>query len=294
MPVGTRAIAKAGAIFLAGDRHADRSFWDWYETDTWEPETVAIFARFLRPHMRYVDLGAWIGSTVLLAAPAVSRVVCVEPDPLAFAVLTENLDLNPETAAKTVAVEAAVGPTNGTVVLSSAAEGGDSNSSVVRPGDMGAHWEVEQLSFSTLLSRAGLAAADFVKIDIEGAEYELIPAMVSRSADAPPTLYIALHPNLLVDKRTLGARISSSLRALRANRRFLRALLAYPHHYVYDERTGSFHDVRRRNVLRVLWPLPVRAAFLIGACVFTKETLATAHDRFANTTGSASASATNA
>jgi FkbM family methyltransferase len=270
----TRTIKKAGATFDVADHAKYRAFWDWYETDEWEPETAAVFAQFLRPDTTYVDLGAWIGSTVLLAAPLVSRVVCVEPDPLAFAVLSENLALNPDTAAKTTAVQAAAGPNDGTVVLSSAGEGGDSNSSVVRPSDAGARWKTEQVSFATLLSRAGLDAADFVKIDVEGAEYDLVPALLSRSEGASPMLYVALHPNLLVDKRSVGARLSSSLRALRANRRFLRVLLAYRHHYVFDEKARTFRDVRTRNLLRVTFPLPMRATFLIGACVFTNETAA--------------------
>lgn len=261
-----RAVAKAGVTFDVSDRAEYRTFWDWYESDDWEPDTVAVFARFLRPTTRYVDLGAWIGPTVLLAAPSVARIVCAEPDPLAFAALTENLDVNRATAAKTVAVRAAVGPADGTAMLSSAESGGDSNSSVVRPGDRGARWEIEQVSFATLLARAGLEAADFVKIDIEGAEYDLVPSMTGR-----PTLYIAFHPNLLVDKRTLTARVSSSLRALRRNHRLLRALMRYRHHYVYDAAKGSFRDIRSRNRLRVLFPLPLRASFLIGSCVFTNE-----------------------
>lgn len=264
-----RTIRKAGATFDVVDRDDHRAFWDFYESGAWEPDTVAVFARFLRPNTRYVDLGAWIGPTVLLAAPSVARVACAEPDPLAFAALSANLELNPEAAAKTVAVPAALGPGDGTSVLSSRGGGGDSNSSVARPGDAGARWDVEQVSFATLLSRAGLDGADFVKIDIEGAEYDLVPAMAGR-----PTLYIAFHPNLLVDKNSLAARISSSWRALRLNHRLLRAVMPYRHHYVYDAATKAFRDVRRRNLVRALLPLPVRASFLIGSCVFTSE-----HDR---------------
>ena len=268
-----RAIAKAGVTFDVTDRAEDRTFWDFYETDAWEPDTVAVFSRWLRPSTRYVDLGAWIGPTVLLAAPSVSRVVCVEPDPLAFAALTENLDLNPEAAAKTLAVPAAIGPRDGRAVLTSPGSGGDSNSSVARPGDAGSRWEIEQLSFSTLLSRAELDTADFLKVDIEGAEYELVPAIRSTLTSEWPTLYIAFHPNLLVDKRSLSARLSSSLRALQKNRRLLRALLPYRHHYVYDAATESFRDIRRWNRLRALLPLPMRASFLIGSCVFTNQPL---------------------
>jgi FkbM family methyltransferase len=269
----TRRITKAGVTFEVAAREEYRAFWDSYQADTWEPDTVAVFARFLQPDTRYVDLGAWIGSTALLAAPCVLRVVCVEPDPLASAALAENLGLNPHASEKTVVVRAAIGPEDGTVVLSSAGRGGDSNSSVVRPRDEGMRWETEQVSFATLLSRADLAAADFVKIDIEGAEYQLIPELLSQAANALPTLYIALHPNLLVDKRSFITRLSSSVRALRANHRFLRALLVYRHHYVYDIERRQFRDIRRRNVLRVLFPIPVRASFLIGACAFTNEPL---------------------
>jgi FkbM family methyltransferase len=271
--IQTRTIAKNGITFDVVDRPEYRSFWDSYESDAWEPETIAVFTRFLRPDARYVDLGAWIGPTVFLAAALVSRVVCVEPDPLAYAALTDNLELNPDTAAKTLAVQAAAGPTDGAVVLTSAGEGGDSNSSVARPGDSGARWEITQMSFPTLLTRTGLAGADFVKVDIEAAEYELVPAIHWPLLGTLPTLYVALHPNLLLDKRSLTARLWSSMHALRANRRFLRALLPYRHHYVYDVATRQFRDIRMRNRARVLLPLPIRSSFLVGACVFTNEEL---------------------
>jgi FkbM family methyltransferase len=258
-----RRISKTGAVFAVTG--AD-GFWDWYESETWEPETIAVFDRFLQPGARYVDLGAWIGPTVLLAAATAGRIVCAEPDPEAFRVLAENLAHNPDVAAKTIAFQLAVGPADGTVVLSSPGAGGDSNSSTVRPRDAGSRWQVEQVGFATLLARAGLDQADFVKMDVEGAEYALVPTL-----SGIPTLYVAMHPNLLVDKSSLLARISSSLRALRENRRFLRATLAYRHHYVWDERRNAFRDIRRRNVLRVFFPLPLRSSLLIGACVFTHE-----------------------
>ncbi len=258
-----RRISKTGTVFAVTGAN---EFWDWYESETWEPETIAVFDRFLRPGARYVDLGAWIGPTVLLAAATAGRIVCAEPDPEAFRILGENLALNPDVAARTIALQLAVGPSDGTVVLSSPGGGGDSNSSTVRPHDAGSRWQVEQVSFATLLARTGLDEPDFVKMDVEGAEYQLVPTL-----SGVPTLYVAMHPNLLLDKSSLLARISSSLRALRANRRFLRATLAYRHHYMWDEQRNAFRDIRRRNLLRVLLPLPLRSSLLIGACVFTDE-----------------------
>ena len=175
--------------------------------------------------------------------------------------------LNPEVAAKTTALPVAVGPRDGMATLSSAGEGGDSNSSLVRRGE-GTRWEIEQVTMPTLLARSGLEGADFVKIDIEGSEYELTYSILGK-----PTLFVSMHPNLLVDKRSLASTIVSGLGALRANRRFLRATLVYRHHYVYDEARRSFRDIRRRNVTRVIFPVPLRASFLIGACLFTDESI---------------------
>jgi len=256
-----RTIRKAGISHTAV---GPDSFWDWYESADWEPETVAVYDRFLQEGAMCVDLGAWIGPTVLLAAPKAGRIVCAEPDPNAYRVLLENLALNPEVAAKTTAFPVAVGVRDGDVVLSSEGEGGDSNSSVIRRGDKGARWTVEQVTIATLLERASAGSPDFVKVDIEGAEYDIVTMLLH-----VPALFVAMHPNLLLDKRSPIVRVTSSLRALRANHRFLRATLAYRHHYVWDEPHGRFRDIRRINLLRVLLPLPLRSSFLIGACLFT-------------------------
>ena len=245
---------KAGVTFevASDDRYA--AFWSRYESADWEPETVAAFTRFLKADTRYVDLGAWIGPTVLLAASMVDRVVCAEPDPLAFEALAKNLGLNPSVAAKTTALQVAAGAADGAVTLSSTGPGGGSNSSVVRAGDKGSHWKVEQLCVPSLLERAGLDA--------------LLPTIPGK-----PTLFVAMHPNLLVDKRSPKARVVSSARALRANRRLLRAMRRYRHHYVFDESTRTFRDIRRRNFLRGVLPVPLRASLLVGGCVFTDERL---------------------
>jgi FkbM family methyltransferase len=261
----SRKITKAAATFRVDDEH-HRDFWNWYESAAWEPDTIAAFEQFLDDGARYMDLGAWIGPTALLAAATAGRVACVEPDSVARDELKRNLALNPDAAAKTTVFPFAVAATDGTATLSSPGEAGESLSSIVGHFEGETASRVETVAIARFLEDE---PADFLKIDIEGAEYELVPAMEATIRDRRPTLYLSTHPNLILDKSSLGARVRSGLRALRLNRRMLRALLTYRHHYVYDERTGGLKDVRLRNVLRVLAPLPMRPAFLIGACVFT-------------------------
>ena len=49
--------------------------------------------------------------------------------------------------------------------------------------------------------------------------------------------------------------------------------MMYRHHYVFSDKTQTFEDIKRRNRLRVWLPLPLRASFIVGACLFTDETL---------------------
>jgi FkbM family methyltransferase len=267
----SRRVSKSAASFLvcaeAGNPY--EKFWDWYESPEWEPDFVAILERFLRPGSVYVDFGAWIGPTVLLAAATADRILCMEPDPLARAELNRNLSLNVDVAAKTTVFGDAIAATDGEVILSSTGEGGDSLSSVVNRRGARTTWKVPAVGILTFLERPDSQRADFLKFDIEGAEYEVIPAMAEHFRERRPSIYVALHPNLLYDKSSTLARLRSGVRILRANSKLLRATRGYKHHYVYDERENALKDVRLQNVLMALMPLPARRFLLIGSCFFT-------------------------
>jgi FkbM family methyltransferase len=273
---GSRRVAKAGTAFLvaSGERADHDAFWDWYESAAWEPETVAVYAEFARPGVRVVDVGGWIGPTVLLAAALGATVLAVEPDPVAASTLRHNVALNPELSARVTVLEAALGATDGRAVLvSPSRDGGDSLSrlAAVRGEDAWA-CEVDTLSVSTLLESPEARDAEFFKLDAEAAEYTVVPALRGHIAAARPSLYVATHPNLLYDRRSARRRIGSGLHALAANRRLLAAVATYRHHYAWDG--AALTDVRRRNVRRARAPLPLRSSLLIGACLFTDRLLA--------------------
>jgi FkbM family methyltransferase len=271
-----RTVDKGSAHFRVVDGDGDgrfREFWDWYEHGPWEPDTVAAFETFLPPGTHYLDLGAWVGPTVFLAAPNAASICCAEPDPVAREVLEQNLSLNPTVQAKTRVLPVAVGAESGEVELRSPKAGGDSMSSVLSLAHPASVSRVRQVAVQELLRDEEIARCDFIKMDVEGAEYWIVPALAEHLRRARPQLYVSTHPNLLVDRSTPWTQVTSRLRALRANRRLLKTLLLYRHHYVYDSRSGRFRDIRRRNRLRVLFPLPLRASVLIGAAVFTETAI---------------------
>jgi trigger factor len=66
-------------------------FWDDVMAGWWEPETYDLLDRFLSPEESYLDLGAWIGATVLYAAGTARRVYAVDADPVALEEFNANV-----------------------------------------------------------------------------------------------------------------------------------------------------------------------------------------------------------
>jgi FkbM family methyltransferase len=133
---------------------------------------------FLKRGMTVFDLGANLGQYTLLAAASVGpagRVHSFEPNGRMFSELLFNVDLNGLTAV-CVLNRVAVSHTCGTARLSCYAPGGEVYSSLgtrqvaseARP--MG-YEEVVTTTLDAYIREQGIEHVDFMKIDIEGAEF---------------------------------------------------------------------------------------------------------------------------
>ena len=71
---------------------------NWFRSryEGWEEGTFDVLDRFLGENSSYIDVGAWIGPTVLYAAARCARVYCLEPDPVAYSMLEKNITSNPQ------------------------------------------------------------------------------------------------------------------------------------------------------------------------------------------------------
>ncbi len=125
-----------------------------------------------RPGWAVADLGAHKGSYALLAAAAGARVLAVEPSPANLPQLRRNVEANG------LAVEVlphAVAAERGPGVLSFAA-GEAHRSTLVLERGYESREAVETITLADVVERAG-GALDLVKMDIEGAEVDvLVPA----------------------------------------------------------------------------------------------------------------------
>lgn len=193
-------------------------FWRNVLRNKWENRTFRIFQQFLNSNSVYLDIGAWIGPTVLFGASIASECLAIEPDPIAFAELKTNVELNPKLAKKIILFNGCVGQETGIVRFGSQSIFGDSQSSLLF-SDGETSVDVEALSFKDLLARFSIISCDFIKMDIEGGETIVLPTMKSFLSDHLPSLYLSLHQKWFRNKASDCAMI-------------LDVLSVYP--YIYD------------------------------------------------------------
>ena len=173
---------KVNSIECADERFV--AFWDLFEQG-WETSTIDTLDKYLTPDTTYIDLGAWIGPTVLYAAPLCKQCYAFEPDPLAYRQLKANVELNGFTNVTTF--NEAVLDYNGT-----AAFGNDnlcnSMSRIEHPNKM---FSAPCRTLDSFAIEYPLTSPLFIKVDIEGAE-----ELVFRSGffkQYKPTVFVSLH-----------------------------------------------------------------------------------------------------
>lgn len=148
-----------------------------------------------------IDCGANIGATVLyfLHHFPNCHVLAIEPDPGNFAVLTKNLEPYRE---RTTLFQAAVWPVDTELVMSTASYRDDLEwSRQVREPVAGESSEVRALSIPTLLSQSSYDRISLLKVDIEGAEVELLNGNVSW-LDSVDAMTIELHDDSVFGNAT--------------------------------------------------------------------------------------------
>ncbi|MFT7594619.1 MAG: FkbM family methyltransferase [Paracoccaceae bacterium] len=176
------------------------SFWRKAAAGRWEPETFATLAAHLDKGHDYLDIGAWIGPTVLYGARKARHVWCFEPDPTAFRALAWNIDLNglENVSAFPVALSDGFGVAR---MASFGGERGDSMTSLLNAGGA-AGSDVLTIGWEAFAGAVNLGAVSLVKMDIEGAEFDVLPSLIPWLKAQRPALFLSTHaPFLAADVR---------------------------------------------------------------------------------------------
>jgi FkbM family methyltransferase len=186
-----------------------------YLVGSFEPSVARTYRTSVRDGSTVVDVGANIGAHTLPLARAVGaggRVLAFEPTTWAFDKLRANLALNPDIAGRVRAEQAMLVSEAGAAapaeIYSSwpLVPGGD-----VHPEHRGRLMSTGPARSTTLdayLAEEGVDQVDFIKLDVDGAEPEVLAggqATISRSA---PTIVMELAPYIYEGTDGFGRLVS--------------------------------------------------------------------------------------
>ena len=188
-------IEKNGKTFFVNSSN-NASFWASMQVGVWEPETFKIFDIFLDKNHSYIDLGAWIGPTVLYGCQNAKFCYAIEPDPVALKQLKNNVDLNPNLISRISFSNSCVMDSSGITYLTTKGEFGDSCSSTTFKKSSKSI-KVPSTTLQQFFLDNRIADCNFIKIDIEGGEFTVLPTMQEFLEKEKPTIHLSLHPPLI-------------------------------------------------------------------------------------------------
>jgi len=166
--------------------------------DRYEEETTRLLNQVLDQGMTFMDVGAHVGYYSLQAARQVGpsgQVISFEPEPSNYELLTQNIVLNGYS--NLTAINKAVSSTVGTATLYITALDNGRNSMYHHGLPESGSTSVETTTLDSFLASEGWPRVDLVKIDVEGAEVEVLDGMARLMADYPNLkLIIELNPPL--------------------------------------------------------------------------------------------------
>src|SRR4051794_25822771 len=147
-----------------------------------------------RGPMRVIDMGAHVGSFTCQIAQRYpeAEIESLEPAAVTAGFLRRNVAQN-GFAPRVTVIEAAVAARSGTATFSADEVGGSSTNQLATAGPPGPTTTVRTIGFDEVLHRLD-KPVDLVKIDCEGAEYELIGGSSPESWSTVSRVVLEHHP----------------------------------------------------------------------------------------------------
>ncbi|MBZ0290847.1 MAG: FkbM family methyltransferase [Anaerolineae bacterium] len=160
----------------------------------YEPSVTDWLKAAVQPGMTVYVVGAHVGIHVLYIANLLNgqgKVYAFEGWPENFAVLKQNIQLNPQLGADIVPVQQCVTRESGSIVM--ARGGSDGKHHIAREGEgSGETLEVAATSLDDFWSKTG-ACADLILIDIEGYELDALQGAEKLVQACKPRLILEHH-----------------------------------------------------------------------------------------------------
>ena len=229
-------------------------FWDLFVGNNWEPENISLIVNQMRPGRTFVDVGAWIGPLSLIAAKCGARVVAIEPDPVALHFLCMNLELNPDVKGRVTVVPKALSTRHGQTSLASTRLGNSMASIVTKGADRASVETIDAKYWSQTLD---LVSADMLKIDIEGAEFSVLPRLSRALRERRPVLLLSVHGYHFRDRaqQRHGLRLAHHAVSIIGRARLFLATRSYPYRWQWDDAASDWQVLTLRRSVQFLFSL---------------------------------------
>ncbi len=164
-----------------------------YMTGLWEPVETEFISSRVKPGMTILDVGADIGYYTLLFAQRVGpsgRVLAFEPIPKAKCYLDQNIALNGWDNVQTF--DFALFDRAGTVCLEDPFRKSRINPSKAMASDNDI--QIEMQVFDEWRRTGQVDRVDLIKLDVEGAEMNVLRGMADTLQSHHPAIFLELHP----------------------------------------------------------------------------------------------------
>lgn len=211
-PVRTAAISVAYGMLeratrgrgitrqINGDRVSFPARWSRYYPSDYQAATHRFLESHCAPGTTALDIGAHIGLFSVVMARAVGstgKVISFEPTPLTRGVLEKTIEVNRCGGWVEVRAEAVTRKPGRAKLYCSSTPGSNANSLVA--GDTpGVVLDIDAVSIDTFMADGHLPLT-CIKVDVEGAEVDVLAGALATVADSRPAIAVDVHPTAIVE-----------------------------------------------------------------------------------------------
>jgi FkbM family methyltransferase len=174
-------------------------FWGLFNAGKWEPETIAFYKKYVSPQKKIIDIGGWIGPTVLIAySYNPKKISVVEADPANYQILKTNC-LNNYLDDKVELNCICVSDKTGDIV--SFGYNDENVKDTSTKGIGGKRVKVETVCLEDFLKEKDLATINIIKIDIEGGEQFIQNGLDYISKYPDINILLSIHTPFWIEKQ---------------------------------------------------------------------------------------------
>jgi FkbM family methyltransferase len=198
-----KAMVKRHGILWSLDLNEGIDF-SIYLIGSFEPRTLRLYRKIIKPGQTVLDIGANVGSHTLPLARLVDssgRVVAFEPTAFAFGKLVANIALNPELSHRIIPIQAMlVADSQARLEPALFSSWPLENSGDLHEEHKGRLMDTSGASVVTIddtVDRLKLSRVDFLKIDVDGYEYEVLKGSLRTLKFYKPSIMMEFAPYLI-------------------------------------------------------------------------------------------------